>query len=126
MPVKLRHIFEYTASKMDALSGNFRHSMVMLEQYYWDAILIGPEVWRQGWRQFFLVCSQATLTSLLEQSIAAGSARLSGVGVMECVCTLDVSGWMSYPNMEFLFQMGLFYVSMSFFVILIDVLIGDN
>ena len=31
--------------------------------------LTGTEVWRQGWRQFFLVRSQATVTSLLERFI---------------------------------------------------------
>ena len=52
--------------------------------------LTGPEVWPQGWGQFFLVRSQATVTSPLErfiyyffdQTVAEGSVHLSGAGVM--------------------------------------------
>ena len=62
--------------------------------------LTGPEVWRHGWRQLFLVRSQATVTSPLErfiyyffyQIVANGSVRLSGAGVMMWECTFDVSG----------------------------------
>ena len=52
--------------------------------------LTGPEVWRQGWRQLFLVGSQATVTSppkrvtylFFSQIVAEGSPRVSGAGVI--------------------------------------------
>ena len=85
--------------------------------------LTGPEVWRHGWRQLFLVRVQATVTSLLErfiyyffyQIVANGSVRLSGAGVMVWECTPDVSGWMPYPNVWNLFHEALFCVSTLFF-----------
>ena len=37
------------------------------EAYGLFLLLTGPEVWRHGWRQLFLVRVQATVTSPLEQ-----------------------------------------------------------
>ena len=63
--------------------------------------LTGLEVWRQGWRQFFLVRVQATVTFPPEQFIyiyfyqivVGGSVRLNGAGVIMKECTPEVSGW---------------------------------
>ena len=60
-------------------------SFLMVDSQY---LLTGLEVWCHGWHQFFLVCSQATVTSLPErfmyyffhQIVAEGSVRLSGLG----------------------------------------------
>ena len=69
-------------------------------------LLTGPEVWRQGWRQLFLVRVQASVTSSLElfiyyffyQIVANGLVHLNGTGVMMWECTLDISGWMPQPD----------------------------
>ena len=62
-----------------------------------NVVLTGPEVWRHGWDQLFLVRIQATVTSPLErfiyyffhQIVANGSVRLNGAGVMVWECTPD-------------------------------------
>ena len=59
--------------------------------------------------------------------VANGLVRLNGAGVMVWECTLDVSGWMPYPNLKCAFREALFFAYLrSSFVIFIDVLMNVN